>query len=86
MNHRDGQRNAAKVIHSDLSTGRAKGAPMIDRPGSIAYLRSMAERCRRAAQELSGEEARDLVEIAERCEERLAERQRVGELVASEEH
>jgi len=58
---------------------------MIDRPGSIVYLRRMAERCRRAAQELSGEEARDLVDLAERCEERLAESARVGELVASEE-
>jgi len=57
---------------------------MNDRPGSIVYLRKMAERCRRAAQELSGDEARDLVDIAERCEERLAERQRIAELVASE--
>ena len=56
---------------------------MNDRPGSIVYLRKMAERCRRAAQELSGDEARDLVDIAERCEERLAERQRIAELVAS---
>lgn len=58
---------------------------MIDRPGSVAYLRRMAERCRSAAQELSGDEARDLVDLAERCEERLAERKRAGELVASEE-
>ena len=58
---------------------------MMDRPGSIAYLRSMAERCRCAAQEVSGEEARDLVDLAERCEERLAERERASELVASEE-
>jgi hypothetical protein len=58
---------------------------MIDRPGSVAYLRRMAERCRRAAEELSGDEARDLVDIAERCEERLAERSRASELVASEE-
>ncbi len=58
---------------------------MIDRPGSIAYLRSMAERCRHAAQELGGEEARDLVDLAERCEERLAERERADDLVASEE-
>lgn len=58
---------------------------MIDRPGSIAYLRSMAERCRRAAQELGGDEARDLVDLAERCEERLAERERADDLVASEE-
>jgi hypothetical protein len=59
---------------------------MIDRPGSVAYLRSMAERCRYAAQELSGDEARELVEIAQRCEARLAERERVSELVASERH
>jgi len=58
---------------------------MIDRPGSVAYLRTMAERCRRAAQELGGDAARDLVDLAERCEERLAERERVSELVASEE-
>ncbi|MGO8917934.1 MAG: hypothetical protein ACLQJR_18690 [Stellaceae bacterium] len=58
---------------------------MIDRPGSIAYLRRMAERCRSAAKELSGEEARDLVDLAQRCEERLADRARVSELVASEE-
>jgi hypothetical protein len=57
---------------------------MIDRPGSIVYLRRMAERCRRAAQELGGDEARYLVDIAERCEERLAEREWVSELVASE--
>lgn len=57
---------------------------MTDRPGSIAYLRSMAERCRRAAAELGGDEARDLVDLAERCEERLAERARASELVASE--
>ncbi len=58
---------------------------MIDRPGSMVYLRRMAERCRRAAEELSGDEARDLVDLAERCEERLAERARASELVASEE-
>jgi hypothetical protein len=58
---------------------------MLDRPGSVAYLRSMAERCRHAARQLSGEQARELVEIAQRCEERLAERERVSELVASEE-
>lgn len=58
---------------------------MIDRPGSIVYLRRMAERCRRAAAELTGEAAHDLVDLAERCEERLAERQHASELVASEE-
>lgn len=58
---------------------------MIDRPGSIVYLRRMAERCRLAARDLEGEEARDLVDLAERCEERLAERERIDELVASEE-
>lgn len=58
---------------------------MIDRPGSIAYLRRMAERCRRAADELGGDEALELVDIARRCEERLAEQKRASELVASEE-
>jgi hypothetical protein len=58
---------------------------MMDRPGSIAHLQRMAERCRRAAKELSDDEARALVDIAERCEERLAEHARTRELVASEE-
>jgi hypothetical protein len=58
---------------------------MTDRPGSIVYLRRMAERCRRAAEELSGGDARDLVDLAERCEERLAERARVSAFIASEE-
>jgi hypothetical protein len=58
---------------------------MIDRPGSVTYLRRMAEQCRRAAQEKSGEEAWALVDLAQRCEERLAERARTSELVASEE-
>jgi hypothetical protein len=53
--------------------------------GSIAYLRHMAERCRRAAEDRQGEDARYLVEIAERCEERLAEQERAAEMVASEE-
>jgi hypothetical protein len=44
----------------------------------------MAERCRRAAKELSDDEARALVDIAERCEERLAEHARTRELVVSE--
>ena len=53
--------------------------------GSIAYLRQMAERCRRAAEDQRGEGARYLVEIAESCEERLAEQERAAEMVASEE-
>lgn len=44
----------------------------------------MAERCRRAAQDLTGEEARALMEIAVRCEDRLAERERASDLVDSE--
>jgi hypothetical protein len=56
---------------------------MVDRAGSIAYLRQMAERCRRAAREVSEAEARELVALAEGCEERLAETERVRELVAS---
>lgn len=58
---------------------------MMDRPGSIAYLRRMAERCRVAAQEMNAESARDLVDLAERCEERLAAHERASELVDSEE-
>jgi hypothetical protein len=53
--------------------------------GSIAYLRQMAERCRRAAEDQRGEDAQYLVEIAEGCEERLAEQERAAEVVASEE-
>jgi len=59
---------------------------MVVQAGSIAYLRQMAARCRRAAQETSGAQARELVDLAERCEERLAERERASDLVASEEH
>ena len=53
--------------------------------GSIAYLRHMAERCRQAAENQPGADARYLVEIAESCEERLAEQERAAEMVASEE-
>ena len=53
--------------------------------GSMAYLRQMAERCRRAAEGQDGNEARYLTEIAESCEERLAEQERAAEIVASEE-
>ncbi len=53
--------------------------------GSIAYLRQMAERCRRAAEGQQGEDARYLVELAESCEGRLAEQERAAEMVASEE-
>ena len=58
---------------------------MIDHSGSVTYLRRMAELCRRAAAEKSGAEAEELVELAERCEERLAERVRAGEILADEE-
>ena len=44
----------------------------------------MAERCRSAAEELTGAEARELIELAERCEQRLAEHVRASELVAEE--
>jgi hypothetical protein len=57
---------------------------MLDHPGSIVYLRRMAEQCRSAASEKSGEEAQALVELAERCEQRLAERERVSEALAEE--
>lgn len=56
----------------------------MDHSGSIAYLRRMAERCRHAASETSGEEAQELVEMAERCEARLAERARAKEALADE--
>jgi hypothetical protein len=58
---------------------------MSDHSGSIAYLRRMAERCRRAAEDREGEEARELLELAERCEERLAERSWAREVLAEEE-
>ncbi|HWI27223.1 MAG TPA: hypothetical protein VN668_09660 [Stellaceae bacterium] len=57
---------------------------MIGRSGSIVYLRQMAERCRRAAEETSGSEAAELVELAERCEERLAEHEHASEVLAEE--
>jgi hypothetical protein len=57
---------------------------MMDHPGSIVYLRRMAEQCRCAANEKTGEEAQELVALAERCEERIAERERAGEALAEE--
>jgi len=54
---------------------------MLDHPGSIAYLRQMAERCRHAARELDDAEAHELLALAECFEERLAERERADELV-----
>jgi len=56
---------------------------MVDRAGSIAYLRQMAERCRKAARELGGDEARELVALAEGCEARLAETEWARAVVAS---
>jgi hypothetical protein len=58
---------------------------MDDYSGTIAYLRSMADRCRRVAEELRGEDAQYLVALAQDCEQRLAERQKAARLVASEE-
>jgi hypothetical protein len=58
---------------------------MMDHSGSVAYLRRMAERCRRAAEDKRGEEARELLELAERCEARLAERAWASEVLAEEE-
>jgi hypothetical protein len=58
---------------------------MDDYSGTIAYLRSMAERCRRAAEELHGEDAKYLVALAQDCEQRLAERRKAAQLIASEE-
>jgi|HubBroStandDraft_1064217.scaffolds.fasta_scaffold270174_2 hypothetical protein len=69
---------------SDLSIHRGGG--MSNNSGAILYLRKMAERCRRAAEESrSGEEAQYLVELAESCEERLAERERAETILATEE-
>jgi hypothetical protein len=46
----------------------------------------MAERCRSAAEESrSDKEALYLVELAESCEERLAERERAETILATEE-
>jgi hypothetical protein len=79
------------VLQEKLSTGDRHrvlchgGKVMIDHPGSIAYLRQMAERCRRAAEEKSGAQAEELLELAERCEERLAEHARTSEVLAEEE-
>lgn len=55
---------------------------MVDRAGSIANLRQMAERCRAVAREL-GDEAGELVALGKGCEERLAETAWARELVAS---
>jgi hypothetical protein len=59
---------------------------MSNNSGTISYLRKMAERCRRAAEESrSDEEAQHLLELAESCEERVAERERAETILASEE-
>lgn len=59
---------------------------MSNNSGTISYLRKMAERCRRAAEESrSGEEADYLVELAQSCEQRLAERERTETILATEE-
>jgi hypothetical protein len=59
---------------------------MSNNSGTILYLRKMAERCRRAAEESrSDEEAQYLVELAASCEERLADRERTETILASEE-
>jgi hypothetical protein len=60
------------------------GKAVSDCSGTIAYLRKMAERCRRAAQECRGDEALYLAALANDCEQRLAERVKVAEIVASE--
>jgi hypothetical protein len=58
---------------------------MSNNSGSISYLRKMAERCRRAAEESrSGDEAHSLVELAESCEQRLAAREMTETILASE--
>jgi hypothetical protein len=57
---------------------------MTDQSGSIIHLRRMAERCRRAAGEAKDAEARELTSLAERCEERIAERERAMEVLAAE--
>ena len=60
---------------------------MSNNSGTISYLRKMAERCRRAAEESrSDEEAHHLVELAESCEQRLADRERTEIILASEEN
>jgi hypothetical protein len=59
---------------------------MSNNSGAILYLRKMAERCRRAAEEsLSDKEAQYLIELAESCEERLAERERAETILAMQE-
>jgi hypothetical protein len=69
---------------SDLSIHRGGG--MSNNSGAIFYLRKMAERCRSAAEESSSDkEALYLVELAESCEERLAERERAETILATEE-
>jgi hypothetical protein len=51
--------------------------------GTILYLRKMAERCRRAAEESrSDEEAQVLVDLAVSCEERVAEREKAELMLA----
>jgi hypothetical protein len=68
----------------DLSVHRGGG--MSNNAGAILYLRKMADRCRRAAEESrSGEEAQYLVELAQSCEERLAEREHAETILAMEE-
>jgi hypothetical protein len=58
---------------------------MSNNSGTIFYLRKMAERCRRAAEESrSDKEAQYLVELAQGCEERLAERERAETILASQ--
>ena len=63
------------------------GGRMSNNSGTISYLRKMAERCRRAAEESrSGEEAQSLVALARSCEQRLVDRQRTETILASEEN
>lgn len=57
---------------------------MTDQSGSIIHLRRMAERCRRAAADAKGAEARDLTTLAEQCEDRIAQRERTLEVLAAE--
>jgi hypothetical protein len=65
-----------------LRTVDRRGKAMADSSGSISYLRNMADRCRSAALQASGEEARTLAAIASDCERRLSERERVGKLLS----
>ena len=54
--------------------------------GSVWHLRKMAERCRRAAQDLgNAEEVKQLLAVARGCEEKARTREHAMTAIASEE-